>query len=139
MTAGRGTVIRSYLTLVVVAVASAMVLMGLGYVPTSRVAGRDGVAAMVVGCVISWIAGCVGAIPVARAIGGRSRSAVNAILTATSIRFGAALVLVVPAALSGLVERKGLVLWVGISYVSMLGVDTLLAVRMLNHPNGGKP
>ena len=59
--------LRSYVRFVALATASAVVIIALGYLPTVRLAGRDAVVAMVAGCGASWLASCVGAIPVARA------------------------------------------------------------------------
>jgi hypothetical protein len=54
-----------------------------------------------------------------------------AILASTVVRFVTALFLVVPLTLSGWVDQTVFVLWVAISYLLMLLVDTGLAVRML--------
>ena len=42
------------------------------------------------------------------------------------------LVLVVPLVFSGLLNRKVFVLWVAVSYLVLLMIDTALAVRLLN-------
>ena len=64
--------LRSYVRFVALAAVSAVVIIALGYLPTVRLAGRDAVWAMVAGCGASWLASCVGAIPVARAQARRS-------------------------------------------------------------------
>ena len=55
----------------------------------------------------------------------------NAILAATAVRFVVALILVVPAAFSGIVDRTTMVMCVGISYLVLLLLDTLISIRVL--------
>ena len=106
-------------------------LMGLW--PTQRLAGSAGVMAMLAGCAVSWLASCIGAIPVARVASGRAAGQMaQSILASTAIRFVVVLFLVVPVALSGVVNRNVFVIWVGVSYLALLLADTLLSVRMMN-------
>ena len=103
-----------------------------GYFPMKRIEGIPGVMAMIAGCGISWMASCAGAIPVALAASRNSMSgSATAILASTAVRFVTALALVAPLALSGLVERTPMVMWVGISYLVLLLVDTLVSIRVL--------
>ena len=124
-----GRLLRSYAALVGVASASAAGVACLGYWPTVRFAGEDTVGSMLVGCGVSWLASCIGAIPLARALSERSALTVSAILASTAIRFVTVLLLVAPLALSGWVDRVVLVLWVAVSYMVLLMVDTAFAVH----------
>ena len=67
----------------------------------------------------------------AAALATRPKQAGTAVLASTMVRFVTALVLVVPLVLSGWFDKTVLVLFVAVSYLMMLMVDTLLAVRMI--------
>ena len=123
--------LRSYVRFVALAAASAVVIIALGYLPTVRFAGRDAVWAMVAGCGASWLASCVGAIPVAWAQAQRSTQPGLAIMASTTLRFLTVLLAVVVLILSGWPDPKVLAFWVGISYLLMLAVDTVFAVNVM--------
>lgn len=116
-----------------VAVSSAvtLLLVAAGYVPTTRMAGHDGMVAMLVGCGVSWVAGGAGSVWVAYAITGPASKRALGILASTGVRFAAVLVMVVPLVLSGLLDKKVFVLWVVVSYLVLLMVDTGLMVYLL--------
>ncbi len=125
--------LRSYVRFVALAAASAVVIIALGYLPTVRLAGRDAVWALAAGCGASWLASCVGAIPVARAQAQRSTQPGMAIMASTTLRFLTALLVVAVLILSGWQHPKVLAVWVGISYLLMLAVDTVFAVKIMKH------
>ncbi|MFQ5495286.1 MAG: hypothetical protein ACE5EX_07870 [Phycisphaerae bacterium] len=130
MTATPGRFPACYLRLIGGALAVALLLCGIGYFPTVRLAGPGAVRSLAVGCGVSWLASCVGAIPVARMLTGQSDQPATAILASTGLRFVAVLAGVVPLTLSGWFQRNVFVLWVGISYLVLLLVDTILAVNL---------
>lgn len=131
MTPVKGRFLRSYATFVGAAAVSAGAVIAVGYFPTVRLAGDDAVGSMLAGCAASWIAGCVGAVPLARTIPFRSPKSGIAVLASTVIRFVVVLLLVVPFVLSGWFDRVVFVLWTAISYMVMLLVDTALAVHWI--------
>ena len=120
-----------YVVFVGIGLAAALVVAAIGYFPTVRLRGGDGATALAVGCGVSWIASCIGALPTAAAFSARPKQATTAVLASTMIRFVTAIVLVVPLVLSGWFDRAVLVLFVAVSYLMMLLVDTLLAVRII--------
>ena len=120
-----------YAAFVGVALATATGIAGLAYFPVVRMMDGDATSSLLIGCGISWIASCIGAVPVALALAAKSRQTGTAILGATVIRFLTALVLVAPLALSGWFHQTTLVLCVGVSYVLMLPVDTLYAIHLM--------
>jgi hypothetical protein len=126
----------TYVRLLAAGVGTAVLLGVLGYFPTLRIAGPSGIPAMVAGIVISLTAACLGAIPVGLAGGGDPRKAGQAILAATALRFLVAVGLTVPAVFSDWFDRAPLGLWVGISYLVMLAVDTTYAVRVVGKAEG---
>jgi len=131
MTKARVTFGGYYAVFVGVGLATAAVVAGIGYFPTVRYGGGGGAAALLVGCAVSWIASCIGAIPTAAALSSRPKQAGTAILASTMVRFVTALVLVLPLILCGWFDRTVLVLFVAVSYLMMLLADTLLALRMI--------
>ena len=131
MTPARPSFARSYVRFAGTAVATALLLAGVGYVPTMRLVGDGAVAAILAGCGISLAASCLGAIPLASAASGPGTQAAQSVLWSTGVRFLVALLLVVPAVLSGWFHRTALATWVAISYMTMLLIDTTFAVRLM--------
>jgi hypothetical protein len=123
---------KTYARLLAASVATAAGLVLLGYFPTLRLAGAGAIGAMVAGIGISLVAGCVGAVPIGLAGRGDSRKLPQAILFATVLRFLVCLALAASALLSGLFEPlKVLGLWVALSYLAMLVVDTMFAAYVV--------
>jgi len=138
MSKARATFGGYYAVFVGVGLATALLVAGFGYFSTVRLKGDDGAVALAVGCGVSWIASCIGALPTAAALSSRPKQATTAILASTMVRFITALILVVPLVLSGWFDRTVLVLFVAVSYLMMLLVDTLLAVRMIRRAEDQK-
>lgn len=113
----------------VVAVTAVLVL--LGWVPTQRLGGEGAVPAMLAGCAVGILASALGGVPIALARGTRGGAAqrTQAALLSMAVRLGAVVILAVAAVLSGWFPRKPLLLWVAISYVAMLVVDTRYALQ----------
>ncbi len=109
----------------------------IGYFPTVRLSGPEAVGAMVVGIAISLVSGCLGAVPICLAGADDPVRTPPAILMATAIRFVAVLALAAPLLLTGWFPRTVLGVWVGISYLAMLAVDSVYAVRVVRRMKGG--
>ena len=132
--------LRHWLFFVAASLATAVVLMAIGYYPTVKIAGGGAAAGMAAGCGASLLASCLGAIPLALAAVGRVSHNANAVLGSTLIRFMTVLIVVVPVAFLDVPYRKVFVSWLAISYLLMLAVDTSLAVRTLRRANdNGNP
>jgi hypothetical protein len=127
---------QTYIRLILGSAGVGVVAGLLGWYPTVRIAGGAALGSMIGGIAISFVAGCVGAIPVALAGQADPTKAPQSILAATMLRFVVALGLVLPAIFSGWFERGVLALWVGISYLAMLVVDTIFAIRILGKTQG---
>lgn len=113
----------------VVAVTAALALVG--WVPTRRLGGEDAIPAMLAGCAVGILASALGGVPIALAGGARGGPAarMQALLLSMAIRLGAVVILAVAAVLSGWFPRAPLLLWVAISYVVQLVVDTRYALQ----------
>jgi hypothetical protein len=108
----------------------AIIALALGFLPTRRLAGDGGPPAMLAGCAIGVLASWLGAVPVALAGAGGKKGA-PPILAAMALRFVVVLALALPAALSGRLARGPLLVWVAISYIVLLAVDTRYALVAL--------
>lgn len=123
--------VRIYLGFVALSLPTALFVAGLGgaVVGFSWPDGRW--PSVVAGCGVSWLASCAGAIPVALAVSARSPQSFNAILGSTAARFLVVLVLVVPLTFCGWFDRVALVGSTAGSYLLMLLLDTVYAVRAI--------
>lgn len=120
-----------YLRFAVWAVLTTAVTAGLGYFPTVRLAGRGAVGAMLAGCGASLAASLVGAVPIALAPVGSPANVTLATTASMALRLLVVLAACLWLALSGWFERGPLLIWVGISYLSLLIGDTRYAVRVM--------
>lgn len=112
------------------ALAAATAAALLGYLPTLRLGGRGAIPAMIAGCAVGFLASLAGGVPVA--LGRRSPQPMvrsQAATAAMAVRFGVVLALGLAAALSGLFERGPLLVWIAVSYLALLVVDTWYAVK----------
>jgi hypothetical protein len=109
-----------YLRFVAWALAAVVLVAALGFVPTRRLGGPGALASMMAGCAVGWAASALGGIPVAL---GRGRAA------SMGLRFGVVLALGAAAAFSGWFSLKPLLIWIAISYLALLAVDTWYAVK----------
>jgi hypothetical protein len=110
----------------VVAIAAAVAL--LGYVPTQRLGGDTALPALFAGCVIGLAASAVGGLPIALARGKTPVERLPVVMGSMLLRLVTAVALGAAAALSGRFARSSLLLWIVISYVALLVVDTRYAL-----------
>lgn len=119
--------LKRYSLFVASTLAACGAVLVVGYLPTRSLGGEAAIAAMVAGCLISVLASLVGGIPVALArrdsLGG-----IQSILASFALRFIVVLAAALAVALSGYFERGPLLVWVGISYLACLVIDTLYAL-----------
>ncbi|MCL4838224.1 MAG: hypothetical protein KJ058_09705 [Thermoanaerobaculia bacterium] len=137
MTAARILTPRRYARLLALLAGTGLLLAALGYLPTARLAGPAGLVAMAAGIGVSLVATAVGALPLlAPARGGTGASA---LLAAMVLRFAVAAVLALVLALSGLLPRTPVLLWIGLSYLAMLAADAAYTARLAATPAAGHP
>jgi hypothetical protein len=129
---------HTYARLILASIGTAAAIALLGYYPTLRVAGPDAIGAMFAGIIISMVAGLVGAVPIGLAVRGDPAKVPNAILMATAIRFVVVLALTASVVFGSAFDRNVLGLWVGISYLAMLVVDTSYAVHIVGRVRGDR-
>lgn len=116
-----------------------MALALLGYFPTVRLAGSEALAGMFAGIGVSLVAGLLGAVPVGLTAVRTPQKVPQAVLLSTALHLVVVLALAASVLLSGWFDRIVVGIWVGISYLAMLVVDTVFAVRLVGAGRGGKP
>jgi len=104
----------------------------LGYFPVQRHWGEMGVWSLAAGCGASWVAGCVGALPIAGSLSRKGDNVAIAVLMATALRFGVVLIVTVSLFFTGWFDRVILFVCVAVSYLWTLLFETLYAVRQIN-------
>lgn len=128
---------RRYARLLALLGVTALLLAALGYLPTARLAGPAGVAAMAAGIAVSLVATGVGALPL---VGRRAASSgAPALLAAMALRFAIAAVLALVLALSGLLPKAPVLLWIALSYLVMLAAEAAFTARQTAAPAAGNP
>lgn len=110
----------------VLAVTAVVALLGI--LPTRRMAGDGALPALFAGCVIGVLASALGGVPIALSQGKPPAERVSSVLFAMLVRLAAVVALGSVAALSGRFAQNPLLLWIAISYVALLAVDTRYAV-----------
>jgi hypothetical protein len=111
----------------------ALAALGLvGWLPTSKLAGDPGRAALAAGCAVALVGALCGAAPVLLALarGGPERPHATA-GWAMALRSGATLVGALATTLGTGVARTPFLVWVGLAYGSLLVVETRWMVRWL--------
>jgi hypothetical protein len=112
-----------------VGLAVVILVAAAGYVPTRRLAGDPGPTAMLAGCAVGLLANWIGLLVLGATDFGEPRDLHQAVLLSTGVRFLAVLGLGLIVALSGWVSKAPLLIWIGISYVIVLAVETVWLVR----------
>ncbi len=105
------------------------VLALLGWPPTKRLAGAEGVRAMWAGVAVSWIASVVGGLPIWRAIANGRPLELTELMGGMGLRFVVVLFGALYLVLNGLVPTVPLIVWIGLSYLLLLPFDVRFAVR----------
>lgn len=114
-------------------------LAAIGYVPTKNVAGASAVPAMLAACGATLLASWIGSVPLFFAAKAEGLPESGAILAGSAIRFMLSLVAALAGALSGVVEQKPFLVWIGISYCGLLVVDTTFAVLAMKRQSRSMP
>jgi hypothetical protein len=113
-----------YLKFLGLALALCALLIVAGYLPTERFGGGAAIRAMLVGVAVSLLASALGALP---ALLGEDK--LGAGLAGTAIRLLVSLGLGLALALSGALALRPLLLWLALSYVALLPLDTRFVLK----------
>jgi hypothetical protein len=104
------------------------VAMGLGFVPTRRLAGDDAIPGMIAGCMISFAAAALagGLLVAVHAETPTARLQRSGL--AMAVRLVVVVALGLAAVLSGQFSRRPLLVWLALTYMVLLPLEVLLAV-----------
>ena len=115
-----------FLGLAVLVVAA---LLGIGFVPTRRLAGDEGLPAMLVGCLIGLTSAGVAAWLLVAANNTAPGARMQVAFRAMVVRLVVVAVLGLAAVLGGTLAQMPLLFWVATSYVALLPLEVRLAIR----------
>jgi hypothetical protein len=110
------------------AVGLIVALGAVGYLPTRRLSGEDGVVAMAAGCGISLVAAALAGLLLTAVAAETPEARMQRGFLAMVVRLGVVTVLGVAAALSGLFARTPLLFWMATAYVVLLPLEVKLAI-----------
>lgn len=117
------------------AAASALTLAGmvaLGFLPTLRLAGREGLIALAAGAAVALAGAGLGAAPVVAALARGPVARPHVVAgRALALRAGGSLAGALVVALGTPVARLPFLVWVGLAYLGLLAVETRWMVRWL--------
>ncbi len=117
-----------YLGFLALAAAVLAVLMILGYLPTERLAGSEGISAMVVACGLSLLASAFGALPFLLIQFKTQAEAMPAVLGSIVLRMALVIAVATAVAWSGILANRPFLIWVALSHAVLLVVDTRYAL-----------
>jgi hypothetical protein len=117
-----------YARFLALAAAIVVALCAIGWVPTRRLAGADGIVAMAAGCAISLLsAALAGGLLIV--VGAETPEArMQRGFMAMVVRLAVVAALGAAAALSGELARQPLLFWMATAYVALLPLEVKLAI-----------
>lgn len=102
----------------------------IGAAPTRHLGGSSGIRAMWLACGLTVLASTVGALPVTLARRSpRKEQLVTVLMGSMALRLCLVVVLAVATVLAGSIERKPFLLWIALSYLALLPLDTWYALQ----------
>jgi hypothetical protein len=110
------------------AVAIVAALNAIGYLPTRRLAGAGGVAAMLAGCGIGLMSAAFAGVLLVAIAGDTPDAKMKRSFLAMTARLAVVVVLGTAAALSGVFATEPLLFWIGIAYMALLPIEVRLAI-----------
>jgi hypothetical protein len=119
---------KRYARFLGLAIGLAVALCAVGYFPTRRLAGEDGVAAMAAGCGISLVSAALAGLLLTAVTAETPEGRMQRGFLAMVVRLGVVAALGVAAVLSGLFARTPLLFWMATAYVVLLPLEVRLAI-----------
>ena len=104
-----------------------VVLLVVGYLPTARLAGEQGVVAMVAGCGVSLMGSVAGTVPFLLSRNWTPVESMPVLLGSMALRIVVVVALAAAAALTFELAIKPFLIWVAISHAGLLVADTSYA------------
>jgi hypothetical protein len=123
---------RRYLRFIAAAALLVTVLLAIGFQPTRRLSGPEGVPAMLIGGGIGFVGAALAGIVIVSAGTKTPIASLRAMSYGMAVRLVTAVVLGAAAVWFGGPARTPLLLWLAISYVALLPLEVKLAVDSQN-------
>ncbi len=115
---------------------AAALLVALGWMPTERLAGAAGVRALLLGCGLSTAIGLLaGWISVVRVAAGPAALATG-VLAGQAVRLLLTLGAIGVVVFGQLAARRPFLLWTGVSYLSLLAIESVMLLRVVRAQAG---
>lgn len=118
-----------YIRFLGLAVLDVAALLGIGFFPTRRLAGDEGLPAMLVGCLIGLASAGVAAWLLVASDNTEPAARMQTAFRAMVVRLVVVTVLGLAAVLGGTLAQMPLLFWVAASYVALLPLEVRLAIR----------
>jgi len=118
-----------YARFLVLVIGAVLLLAGLGYLPTRRLAGREAIPAMAVGCGISVVAAALAGWLIVATPATTPAARMQRAFLAMTVRLAIVVLLALAAVLSGVLARMPLLFWIATTYVVLLPLEVNLAIR----------
>lgn len=122
---------------VVLSLVLAGLLAGLGWWPSTSLAGRAGQAALIYGLGCALVGAWVGCVPWVLTVSGPPMRFVGGFFIGLGLRFVLSLGLALVLRVGDVAPALPLALWVGLAQLVFLGGDVLLILRQLPPRDGG--
>jgi L-cystine uptake protein TcyP (sodium:dicarboxylate symporter family) len=119
---------RQYVRFLGLAVGLVVALCAVGYVPTRRLSGENGVAAMAAGCGISLVAAAAAGLLLTAVAAQTPEARMQRGFLAMVVRLAVVTVLGVAVVLSGAFARTPLLFWMATAYLVLLPLEVKLAI-----------
>jgi hypothetical protein len=119
---------RRYARFLGLAVAIVLALCVIGWLPTRRLAGAEGVLAMVAGCAIGLLSAALAGWLLIVVSGDSPEARMQRSFMAMVARLAVVVILGLAAALSGELSRQPLLFWIAIAYMALLPLEVKLAI-----------
>ncbi len=116
-----------YLRFLALAAAILLGLFALGYQPTARLAGEEGVSAMAAGGGVGLMGSVAGTLPFLLSRSRTQVEVVPVVMGSIALRLAVVVLLAAAVVLSGAFATRPLVVWVAISHACLLVADTIYA------------
>jgi len=119
---------RQYVRFLGLAVGLVVALCAVGYVPTRRLSGENGVVAMAAGCGISLVAAAAAGLLLTAVAAQTPEARMQRGFLAMVVRLAVVTVLGVATVLSGAFARTPLLFWMATAYLVLLPLEVKLAI-----------
>ena len=110
------------------AVAVVVVLCAVGFFPTRRLAGTDGVPAMFAGCAIGLMSAALAGVLLIAVAGDTPDARMKRSFLAMVTRLAVVVALGAAATLSGMLATQPLLFWIAVAYMALLPLEVRLAI-----------